>query len=175
MKLVPVSRASHLQIDNAVVHFFHPLFMLFAVTSGVHVQLPGLPSLVWGCTALWQFHKLSFPTSRAHFASMQFDLPPQHPPLGEIELLLSGLPEHTFPCLHVRICKNSHPPSAEVKESSWSRRIPFSLATFFLMLTNPPNYDFMHEESAHVYYPSSKVVICAIWPFVVTINYKTCM
>lgn len=38
---------------------------------------------------MWQLHKLSFPTSGAQFPSAQFDLRPQHPPLGEIELLLS--------------------------------------------------------------------------------------
>lgn len=46
MKLAHVSCASHLQIDNAVVHFFQQLFVLFAVTSGVHVLLFSLPSLV---------------------------------------------------------------------------------------------------------------------------------
>lgn len=63
--------------------------LLVPVTSCVFAQLLSLQSLGWGCTAVWQLHKWSFPTSDACVPSAQFDLWPQHPPLGEIELLLS--------------------------------------------------------------------------------------
>lgn len=164
LALVPSAMLHIYKYNNALLHF-PPTFMPFPVTPGVFVQLLSLPSLVWDRTAVWQLHKLSFPTSRARFPSAQFDLPPQHTPLGEIELLLSGLPEHTFPFVHVIICKNSHPPSAEVKQSSWSRQILFQW--LFSFLTNPANYDFVHEESAqHACIPNvaALLFVLIIWP-----------
>lgn len=53
-----------------------------------------------------------------------------------------------------------------------------SPAPFFLMLTNPPNYEFMHEESVQrtcISHAAELSFVLIIWPFVVTINCKTCM
>lgn len=158
------------KFNNAFIFF--PAFLLVLVMSCVFVQLLSLPSLVWGCTAVWQLHKLSFPTSGARFPSAQFDLWPQHPPLGKIELLLS-VSLSTPACYNLQKLS----PTFTRGQKVCSRRIRFLRLLYFL-LTNPPHYAFTHEESvqrAHITSVAELSFVFMIWPFIVAINWKTCI